>query len=106
NYSIFVSHMKKFIVAIIAVLYMGISSGIAMDIHYCMGKETSVDFYGKGDNGKCDKCGMKDKKGCCGDEHKFYKLADSHKSVSNDIKLSTTVIAILTTFSLADHYLA
>ncbi len=97
--------MKKVIVAILAVLYMGISSGIAMDIHYCMGKETSVEFYGKGHNGQCDKCGMKNKKGCCGEEHKFYKLADSHKSVSNDINLSNTIIAILTAFSLYNYCL-
>ena len=99
-------HMKKFIVAILAVLYMGISSGVAMDIHYCMGKETSVEFYSKEDDGKCGRCGMKDKKGCCSDEHKFYKLADSHKNVSNDINLNNVVVAIVTTFVLPDYYLS
>jgi hypothetical protein len=97
--------MKKFIVAILAILYMGISSGVAMDIHYCMGKEISIEFYSQKGDGKCDKCGMKDKKGCCGDEHKFYKLADSHKNVSNDINLSNIVVAILTTYGLPYYYL-
>jgi hypothetical protein len=98
--------MKKIIVAILAILYMGMSSGIAMDIHYCMGKETGVDFYSKGtEDSKCDKCGMKHMKGCCGETHKFYKLTNSHKSVSNDINFGTTIVAILTTFPLSGYYL-
>ena len=81
--------MKKIIVAIIAFLYLSVSSGIAMEIHYCMGKKAGIDFYGS-DDGKCGRCGMKDKKsGCCNDEHKFYKLNDSHKNVSNNISFET-----------------
>jgi hypothetical protein len=74
---------------------MSITSGIAMDIHYCMGKEISFGLYGN-DKDVCNKCGMKHKKGCCGDEHKFYKLSDSHKNVSNNINLSAAVVAIVT----------
>lgn len=91
--------MKKIIVAIIAFLYMGISSGVAMDIHYCMGKKAGVGFYGD-DKDKCNKCGMKGKKNpCCHDQHKFYKLNDSHKNVTNDThppKVDT--VAVVTTF--------
>ena len=76
--------MKKAIVSILAFLYLSVSSGIAMEIHYCMGEKAGIDLYGSGSN-KCHKCGMQEKKGCCNDEHKFYKLNDSHKNVSNDI---------------------
>lgn len=63
---------------------MTVSSGVAMEIHYCMGKRAGVDFYNTADD-KCDRCGMKEKKGgCCKDEHFFYKLADAHKNVTND----------------------
>lgn len=89
--------MKKIITAILAFLYLGVSSGIAMEIHYCMGEKTGIEFFG-GDNEKCSKCGMKEKKGCCTDEHKFYKLNDSHKSVSNDAKLNAPVVFISNTF--------
>lgn len=92
--------MKKIYIGILAVVYMGISSGIAMEIHYCMGKKAGVGFYGSSSD-KCGKCGMKDTKtGCCHDEHKFYKLNDSHKTVSNDINFSTGELAIVN-----DHYL-
>lgn len=86
--------MKKFIVAILAFLYLGVSSGIAMEIHYCMGKKAGVEFYGS-DNEKCGKCGMTEKKsGCCNDEHKFYKLNDSHKNVSNDLSFEIPIAII------------
>ncbi|MBL0357122.1 MAG: hypothetical protein IPP72_09660 [Chitinophagaceae bacterium] len=86
--------MKKIIVAILAFLYLGVSSGIAMEIHYCMGKKAGVELFGSG-NEKCSKCGMKEKKGgCCNNEHKFYKLNDSHKNVSNDLSFETPVVFI------------
>src|SRR5580765_6525008 len=90
--------MKKFIVAILAILYLGVSSGIAMEIHYCMGKKAGVELYGS-DNDKCGKCGMKGKSGCCSDEHKFYKLQDSHKNVSNNLQFEAPVTIITNSFS-------
>jgi hypothetical protein len=90
--------MKKFIIAILAILYLGVSSGIAMEIHYCMGKKAGVEFYGSG-NDKCGKCGMKGKGGCCSDEHKFYKLNDSHKIVSNSLSFEAPFTIIDNSFS-------
>lgn len=64
---------------------MAVVSGIALEIHYCMGKESGREFFGSSDE-TCDRCGMKEKKsGCCHDEHKFIKLEDSHKNVTNDL---------------------
>jgi hypothetical protein len=85
--------MKKIFIAILTVLYMAVSSGIAMDVHYCMGKKIGFDLYGN-DDGTCGKCGMKHKKGCCGDEHKFYKLSDSHNIVFNTINFCIPVVAV------------
>lgn len=96
--------MKKVFIAILAFLYMFVSSGVAMEIHYCMGKKAGMDLYGTG-NDKCGKCGMKEKKGCCSDEHKFFKLNDSHKNVSNNINFETPVIAIVTTHPIYDFKL-
>ena len=58
------------------------STGIAMEVHYCMGEKAGVDFF-KVENEKCNKCGMTEKKGgCCSDEHKFYKLKAECKNAS------------------------
>ena len=79
---------------------MTASSGIAMEIHYCMGKRAGVEFYGSTSD-KCGICGMKAKKnGCCSDEHKFYKLSDSHKNVLNDISFATGEAVLVKEFNL------
>jgi hypothetical protein len=87
--------MKKIYIGILALVYMAVSSGIALELHYCMGKKAGVDLYGTA-NEKCGKCGMTEKDlGCCHDEFKFYKLSDFHKTVSNDIDLTASSIAVV-----------
>ena len=82
--------MKKLLVAILAIIYLGVSSGIAMNIHYCMGKFLSVELMHSND--KCHKCGMRyGKNSCCNDKFKIVKLTDSHKIISNDINVFTPV---------------
>jgi len=73
---------------------MTVSSGVAMEIHYCMGKQAGVDLYAnKAD--KCGRCGMKEKKGCCSDVHKFVKLDDSHKNVYNTLDFAVVDVPTL-----------
>jgi hypothetical protein len=91
--------VKKFFLAISTVIYMTLSCGIAMEIHYCMGSKAGVDFYAS-EKDKCGKCGMTEKTGCCHDEYKFYKLQDSYKNVTNDISFSTPGIDVVTTYPL------
>lgn len=84
---------------------MTISSGVAMEIHYCMGKKAGIDLYGFADE-KCGKCGMKENKSnCCFDEHKFYKLTDSHQNITNNICLFAIESTVITEFPLYSwHY--
>lgn len=73
--------MKKLFVAILAVLYLGVSSGATLHMHYCMGKLLGVSLVEKQSN-KCGKCGMEKTAAplskCCKDEHKLVKLGDDH----------------------------
>lgn len=85
--------MKKCLLSIITMIYMVLACGVAMEIHYCMGKKAGMELYGS-DSHKCGKCGMVEKKGCCHDEHQFYKLDDSHKNVSNDLSFTSPVVFI------------
>jgi len=90
--------MKKFSIAILAFIYLGVSSGIAMNVHYCMGKISSVDLMHNSD--KCGKCGMKKGKGgCCKDEFKIVKLNDAHKLISNEVNFSIPVGAVNNNYS-------
>jgi hypothetical protein len=87
--------MKKIYIGILAFVYMAVSSGIAVQLHYCMGDKAGMEFYGSSSD-KCGKCGMTEKDtGCCHDEFKFYKISDSHKTVSNDIDLAASSVAIV-----------
>jgi len=57
-----------------------LSTGFSVELHYCMGKFTGIDFHSS-QNEKCARCGMTEKKGgCCNDEVKFFKLADNFKN--------------------------
>jgi len=92
--------MKKFLVTILAIVYLGVSSGVAMTIHYCMGKVSSVELLKHKDN--CSKCGMKSGSGCCTDEFKIVKLTDSHKLIINDLNISAPVAIINDSQSIFD----
>ncbi len=74
--------MKRFIVSILAILYMASSSGAVVHLHYCMGRliEASIGDNGK-DNHDCSHCGMKKKSngGCCKDEQKVFKVDNAHQ---------------------------
>jgi len=75
--------MKKIIVTILAIAYLGTSTGAMVNMHYCMGKLAN---WGLGNDGSrtCGKCGMeKQNKGCCKDESKFVKSqTDQQTTVS------------------------
>jgi len=70
--------LKQAFIAILSFLYLAVASGVEVNIHYCMGEISSVE-YGTPQSGLCNKCGMESKKGCCEDEAKFVKIQDSHQ---------------------------
>jgi hypothetical protein len=75
--------MKKAFILLIAVLYLATTSGMVMNIHYCMGKISSVSFTHEKDHedGSCGKCGMdKTENHCCKDETQYIKITDSHQA--------------------------
>lgn len=85
--------MKKFLVSILVLVYLAVSGGVAINIHYCMGQVASVDLMHNSD--KCGKCGMLDSENdCCKDEFKMVKVEDSHKLISNDININTPIALI------------
>ncbi|MEO6452657.1 MAG: hypothetical protein ABIN97_01230 [Ginsengibacter sp.] len=85
--------MKKISLAILAFIYLGVSTGIAMNIHYCMGKISSIDMMHSKD--KCGKCGMKQGNGsCCKDEFKIIKLSDAHKLIANEVRFFVPIAAV------------
>ena len=74
--------MKKFIAVILAILYLGTSTGATVHMHFCMGKLADWGLWNS-DSKTCGKCGM-DKtddgdNGCCKDKQMFIKNANDQK---------------------------
>ena len=85
--------MKKGVIFLLAIIYITLTSGIAVNIHYCMGRVAGV-TYGQEAEHKCDKCGMEKKNGCCETEHKLIKADNDHiytKTVSAPLSLTTAL---------------
>ncbi len=94
--------IKKFSIGLLAVIYLAVSSGLAINTHYCMGKIASASIY-HNENEKCGKCGMKSgTDGCCKDELKIMKLNDSHQLIDNEINISVPVALSNTNYSNFD----
>lgn len=66
-------------------MYLGLSSGITVHLHYCMGKLSEWSLLESKDE-SCGKCGMEKKsteaRGCCDDDAKYVKLQQDHKQAS------------------------
>lgn len=87
--------MKKFILSILASLYLLASSGTAVQLHYCMGK--MVDWsLAHTSSASCNQCGMdKQESGnnCCKDEQKYIKSVDDQKAGSGQYVFTPLAIA-------------
>jgi len=96
--------LKKAFIAILSFLYLAVASGVEVNIHYCMGEISSVD-YGSPVSGLCDKCGMKSRKGCCEDQSKFIKIEDSHQMSQVNLLLQAPALVPAQSFVMAaDNY--
>lgn len=67
--------MKKLLAAITLLLYVAVSTGFVISVHYCMDRVRSLQL-GDVAQHHCSKCGMPISKsgGCCKDEVKVVKL--------------------------------
>ena len=72
--------MKKVALTILAFVYLTVSTGATVQLHYCMDRLVGWSL-GNTSTDKCGKCGMsKEKhKGCCHDEQKVIKVFNAHK---------------------------
>ena len=70
--------MKKTLAILLSVVYLAVTSGVAMTVHYCMGEVAAVGI-GHSESDKCGDCGMENS-GCCHDDFKIVKISDYHGS--------------------------
>lgn len=90
--------MKKFIITILAIAYLGTSTGAMVSIHFCRGKLANWTFGNDGSK-TCGKCGMekKSKAACCQYEHRFIKSTSDQKiteSAFSQFHLAATALPV------------
>src|SRR5687768_12258850 len=96
--------MKKALSLFIALLYLATSSGLALQVHYCMDNVAGVTLAQE-EEGSCGKCGMEKSSGsCCKDELKFVKLEDAHKLLIADYQLQPPLEVINDYTRLSDAF--
>ncbi len=86
--------MKRFAATLLAIIYFSVSSGMVMNMHYCMGKLSSVKLAVLPD-ATCA-CGKKAEKKmkCCRTEVKLVKVTDvQQKSVIADVSFPLPIAA-------------
>ncbi|WP_111591917.1 HYC_CC_PP family protein [Chitinophaga dinghuensis] len=101
--------MKKFFAILFAALYVALTSGFAVNVHYCMGKLAAVELQSAPAD-FCGKCRKPAKNmDCCKNEFKFCKVSESHHgapavqqdfTVAADLRLPVKVLPQPTIISL------
>ena len=86
--------MKKTVVFILAFLYLGLTTGLAVDIHYCMGKIADVQIEYPVKEEACNKC--KTKMPCCADHFELVKVNDVHQPAATDFKIELPPVQLHT----------
>jgi hypothetical protein len=100
--------MKKIWVPIVLICYLGVSTGVVVNFHYCMNKLASTELFAiKGK--KCGKCGMNMHKahGCCRDEVKVVKMEDDQKltpAISYELPPADALFIVPSTFIATSFY--
>lgn len=94
---------------ILALIYFAVSSGVIVNMHYCMNRFASADFGFAASQKECGKCGMhKDKsQGCCHDEVKLVKIEDDQNKsmqMAFDFTSVKTVATIPSVFIATSFY--
>ena len=88
--------MKKLAASILVLVYLTVTTGFVVSVHYCMGKLSAIElgYTGKTD---CGKCGMNLQKshGCCKDDVRLVKMQAEHnfaKTISPDFAVSLPAV--------------
>jgi hypothetical protein len=93
--------MKKFLVSILAIFYLGTSVGATVNLHYCMGRLVNWDLSIK-ETHTCGKCGMEKvktkKNGCCEDKYQVLQVEKDQKGEKRYQPETPVGIAVVTTF--------
>jgi len=85
--------MKKLSAILLAFLYLTITSGFAVNVHYCMGEVSGINLVTFGE-AFCNACGKKAAaNSCCKTDVKFFKVKTSHTVADGTLKFNPLQLA-------------
>jgi hypothetical protein len=90
--------MKRILIAITALVYFAISTGVVMSVHYCMGRVSGVKVEAFVST-RCA-CGKSEPMGCCKTEFKVVKMKDDQKIAQADYSINIPSTPVFNTLSL------
>jgi len=98
--------MKKTLLTIIALFYLGISSGSTLHFHYCMGELVSWGLE-KQSTALCELCGMPKSqskgKSCCQDQQQETKVDQSQTASQHVYQFNPPFQAIIPAVFFLDY---
>ncbi len=99
---------KKALVTLLAILYLGVSTGATLHFQYCMGQLVKISL-GHNDDEKCHTCGMAKaeaySKDCCTDSHQHLKADKSSAASAQHFTLASPVIFLDRQFAITGAFL-
>jgi hypothetical protein len=89
--------MRKGIYAIVVVLYLLLSSGVVLQLHYCMDRLAEIGLFTSDHKDVCDDCGMDmdADNDCCHDRTDVIKLVQDQTYQAGSFSLSKVNITEL-----------
>lgn len=99
--------MKKILLILLAFVYLGMSQGPTVYLHYCMGELVQMGLEHPGESAACEFCGMSkttaDKEACCQEDAKSVKIDNVQKIASSTYEFAQA--PVLLPKSLLDNFL-
>lgn len=90
--------MKRILLIILAFVYLGLSQGPTVYLHYCMGELVQMGMEHPGESSACDFCGMtqtdSDKEACCQQDVKSIKIDNVQKIVKSEFQFEQAALLL------------
>ena len=91
---------------ILAFVYLGLSQGPTVYLHYCMGELVQLGLEHPGESGACEFCGMdatasnksSAKEACCEQDAKSIKIDNVQKIVKSEFQFAQAPVLLPKTF--------
>lgn len=94
--------MKRILLIILAFVYLGLSQGPTVYLHYCMGELVQMGLEHPGESSTCEFCGMDaqasnkaaSKEACCEQDAKSIKIDNVQKIVKSEFQFAQAPVLL------------